>query len=137
MIADKPNILLIRDRAYSDWVLPKGHRENGETIEDAALREVREEAGLQHIKIIRPLGTYTRHVEKTGEDKTIHYFLMTPTREEKHRITEHNEKDEIAWHPLNALPPFYLAEQKDVIEKNMDMIVQIAKENSHASKTRE
>lgn len=67
----KPRILLIRDLLHTDWVLPKGHVEDGETIEEAALREVREEAGLSNIHIDRLLGTYERLVEKTEELKTI------------------------------------------------------------------
>jgi ADP-ribose pyrophosphatase YjhB (NUDIX family) len=137
IISGKPHILLIRDRAYADWVLPKGHVEEEETIEEAALREVQEEAGLRHVKIIQLLGTYTRHVEKTGEDKTIHYFLMAPTQDEKPSITKDNSEDEIAWHPLDALPNFYLPEQKYVIEKNLQIIANSAKENSPAEKTRE
>lgn len=128
-IDGKPYILLIRDRNYSDWVLPKGHLEEGETVEEAALREVADEAGLKHIKIVALLGTYERYVEKTSERKTTHYFLMIPTQNEDIATTEDNKKDEIAWLPLDNLPSFYLPEQKDLIEKNIGGITKQAKEN--------
>lgn len=51
-------ILMMRRRGW--WDLPKGHVEEGETHEQAALREVTEETGLQQVRIIRPLGT-TQH----------------------------------------------------------------------------
>jgi 8-oxo-dGTP pyrophosphatase MutT (NUDIX family) len=40
-------VLLVRAKpAPHDWVLPKGHIERGETPEETARREVREEAGV-------------------------------------------------------------------------------------------
>ncbi len=128
-IQGKPYIVLIRRREYSDWALPKGHVEADETIEEAALREVAEEAGLKHVKIISLLGTYERYREETNEQKTIHYFLMEPTQDEEFAITEDNKNDEIAWLSLGDLPPFYLNEQKDLIEKNFELIRKHAKEN--------
>jgi 8-oxo-dGTP pyrophosphatase MutT (NUDIX family) len=45
--AGKNHILLVRAKpAPHDWVLPKGHIERGEAAEDAARREVQEEAGV-------------------------------------------------------------------------------------------
>jgi bis(5'-nucleosidyl)-tetraphosphatase len=41
-----PQYLVVQARRAPDvWVLPKGHIENDETAEDAAVREVAEEAG--------------------------------------------------------------------------------------------
>ena len=37
------------------WDLPKGHIEQGESLEDCAIREVGEECGLDNLNIIRPL----------------------------------------------------------------------------------
>jgi 8-oxo-dGTP pyrophosphatase MutT (NUDIX family) len=39
-------ILVVRSSDGSDWLFPKGHVERGETPEEAAVREVREEAGV-------------------------------------------------------------------------------------------
>jgi 8-oxo-dGTP pyrophosphatase MutT (NUDIX family) len=51
-----PEYLLIRARKpASAWVFPKGHIERGETAEQAAVREVLEESGVQ-AKIVRGLG---------------------------------------------------------------------------------
>ena len=47
---DEPRYLLIRD-SYGNWGFPKGHLETGERPEDAALREVREETGLDHVRV--------------------------------------------------------------------------------------
>ena len=69
----------------------KGHVETGETIEEAALREIREEAGLEKVNIIEKIGVVSRDtVEKSGElvSKTIHLFLM------KTSVFEHKPSEE-------------------------------------------
>jgi 8-oxo-dGTP pyrophosphatase MutT (NUDIX family) len=57
----------------SHWVIPKGHIEPGEQPEAAAIREIREEAGVR-AKIIATLGTlhFTYHGEQIN---TILYLL--------------------------------------------------------------
>jgi 8-oxo-dGTP pyrophosphatase MutT (NUDIX family) len=47
--------LLVRSSRGNEWVLPKGHIEKGESEEAAALRELREEAGVTG-RIVAPLG---------------------------------------------------------------------------------
>jgi 8-oxo-dGTP pyrophosphatase MutT (NUDIX family) len=46
--ADGPRVLLLR--AYRNWDLPKGRLEDGETSLEAAIREVREETGLDRLE---------------------------------------------------------------------------------------
>ena len=48
-------LVLIRPKGADAWALPKGHIEQGERAEDAAVREVREETGLE-VGHIEPLG---------------------------------------------------------------------------------
>jgi 8-oxo-dGTP pyrophosphatase MutT (NUDIX family) len=66
------------DRPEKTWVLPKGHVEAGETIEQAALREIYEETGLTQVQLLTHLGSLMREsIRKNGEieQKTIHYYL--------------------------------------------------------------
>ena len=42
------------------WSLPKGHLDEGEDSETAAVREIQEETGIQDVKIIEKLGEYER-----------------------------------------------------------------------------
>lgn len=71
-------VVLVHRPGHSDWSLPKGKHIEGETIEQTALREVREETGLQ-CRILRPGGEsrYEYHSQQgKSRSKTVHYFLM-------------------------------------------------------------
>lgn len=59
--------------------LPKGHVEPGESTEQAALREVREEAGLPDLEIVANLGRQTVEFDWDGQYiiREESYFLMT------------------------------------------------------------
>lgn len=63
------------------WALPKGTPEYGETVEQAALREVREETGIG-VVIEASLGTidysFSRPAQGVRFDKTVHHYLMRP-----------------------------------------------------------
>ena len=69
-------ILLVHRPAYDDWSFPKGKCEDGESEEDAAVREVEEETGLR-CRLERELAT-TRYRDGRGRPKTVRYWLMTP-----------------------------------------------------------
>lgn len=62
--------------------LPKGHIDPGETPEDAALREVREESGYDGLRIVADLGEAESRFEFRGKYhiRRERYFLMVLTR---------------------------------------------------------
>lgn len=63
-----------------DWCLPKGHIEQGETIEQTAVREVREETGILGT-VVAKLGeiNYSFRVENKRIKKTVHHYLLRET----------------------------------------------------------
>lgn len=68
----EPEVLLIFRRGV--WDLPKGKADGGETIEQCALREVREEIGASDLRMLGPAGT-TVH----GYPERDRYLVKTTT----------------------------------------------------------
>ncbi len=73
----EPLYLLIRD-CYRNWGFPKGHLEEGELPDAAALREVGEETGVAKLQIHAPVETIDWHFRFRGRliHKVCHFFLM-------------------------------------------------------------
>lgn len=86
---------------FKKWAFAKGHVEKGESIIDAAVRETREEMGIDKLRVVAPLGTidfwfrdrYRAETKGVLVHKYVHYFLMqapsgakgSPQRKEKIR----------------------------------------------------
>jgi diadenosine hexaphosphate hydrolase (ATP-forming) len=69
-------LLMIKDR-YGRWTFPKGGVEPGETLEQTALREVREETSLTGPIIAKIGETKYQYQDYRGQaEKTVHYFLI-------------------------------------------------------------
>lgn len=75
-------VVLCGRRNEGLWGLPKGTPIEGESLEQTACREVREETGLQ-VRIERPVGAieywFTRPEQGVRFHKVVHHYLMTPT----------------------------------------------------------
>jgi 8-oxo-dGTP pyrophosphatase MutT (NUDIX family) len=75
----KPRVLLVTaKRNRENWIFPKGHVEKGETAEDAALREAKEEAGVLG-KLIGRAGEL--EYKFLGARARVEYFVAEFTRE--------------------------------------------------------
>ncbi|WP_205762199.1 NUDIX hydrolase [Arthrobacter mobilis] len=88
-----------------EWCLPKGHPENDETNEEAAVREIEEETGIKG-RVLATLGSIDYWFTVSGHrvHKTVHHFLLTATGGE---LTIDNDPDheavDVAWVPLAEL----------------------------------
>jgi 8-oxo-dGTP pyrophosphatase MutT (NUDIX family) len=69
--------LLIKD-SYQNWGFPKGHLESGERAEDAAMREVREETGIDDLALRGRIETIDWYFRFRGQliHKVCHFYLM-------------------------------------------------------------
>lgn len=77
LVNGSPVYLLIRD-SYRNWGFPKGHVEDGERPEGAALREVSEETGLADLAVRGLIETIDWHFRFRGKliHKVCHFYLM-------------------------------------------------------------
>ncbi len=79
--ADQLDILMIQDHK-GRWTIPKGHVEEGESLEQTAVREVGEETGLKHLKIRDKLDKIHFFYRREGKliFMTTYVYLMEATR---------------------------------------------------------
>lgn len=73
----EPLFLLIRD-SYRNWGFPKGHLEQDEGAEAAALREVQEETGIEPLHLTGAIETIDWYFRFRGRlvHKVCHFYLM-------------------------------------------------------------
>jgi 8-oxo-(d)GTP phosphatase len=92
--ADSIEVALIHRPRYDDWSLPKGKLDPGEHVLTAAVREVREETGLDVVAGRR--GLRTTYPVRQGV-KRVDYWLM---RAVGGTFEPNDEVDELRWLPV-------------------------------------
>lgn len=97
------NVLLIFRRGK--WDLPKGKLDDGETLDQCAIREVQEETGLEAVNIEKPL-TVTWHTYYQDGHlvlKESHWYLMQTENEQDLTPQQDEDIDLCIWAPLHDL----------------------------------
>ncbi|MEO7195157.1 MAG: NUDIX hydrolase [Pseudonocardiaceae bacterium] len=108
------------------WSLPKGHVEQGETVEQAAVREVAEETGIDSA-IVAELGSidYWFVAEDRRVHKTVHHFLLRAVGGELSDADV--EVTEVAWVPLADLPArLAYADERRLVQRATTMLADSA-----------
>lgn len=82
VINDSREILLVTTKEKKDWAFPKGHVEIGETIEQTAIREVKEETGYI-VELIERRSDLTYSNKETGETIRVAIFEAKPVGEQE------------------------------------------------------
>lgn len=118
---DKLFIALVREDGFAEYILPKGHVELGETLEQAAIREIGEESGLTDLSLVSKLGVSQRLNLKKTSWGTMHYFLFT-TKQTHGAPTDPHHSYALEWFPLDDLPHMFWSEQREMIEASRGRI---------------
>jgi 8-oxo-dGTP pyrophosphatase MutT (NUDIX family) len=117
-------VALSRLGGGGDCFLPKGGVEEGETLEQAARREIAEEVGITDLTLLAPLGSRSRLNWNRKRWITTHYFLFR-TGQAEGRPTDDAHDYRLVWAPLDDLPPIYWPEQRRLVEESRETILRL------------
>lgn len=106
------------------WTLPKGWVEKGEDLEQTAVREVREETGLD-ARILRKLGELTYEfyakADRSRVHKTVHLFLLECLG--GNTADHDDEVEEARWFSLgDAVQTLTYKNEREMLEKAVSLI---------------
>ena len=110
-------------RGRTLWSLPKGHIEAGETPEEAAIREVAEETGIESA-ITRSLGVIDFWFMAGGKriHKTVHHYLFKEVG--GHLQPQVTEVDDVGWFPLEEIVNLLAyPDEKKLIAKSGELVI--------------
>ena len=88
---EKIELLLIKHRSGGHWSFPKGHVESGENELQTALREIKEETGLD-VDLLDGFRQSVEYFPKPHVKKQVVYFLGSPDGDD----TVHRQEEEIS-----------------------------------------
>jgi ADP-ribose pyrophosphatase YjhB (NUDIX family) len=115
-------VALVHRRSPPLWALPKGTPDSGETLEETALRETREETGLE-VELERSISAIRYFFVRgsTRFHKTVHFYLM---RAAGGSTDAHDaEFDEVRWWPITeALAVMTYATEREIVEQAAELI---------------
>jgi 8-oxo-dGTP pyrophosphatase MutT (NUDIX family) len=119
----EPRVLIVTAKgSRRRWVLPKGRVKRGEPIKDAAVREVKEEAGVTG-RVVASAGTTEYNLR--GGRVRIEYFLI----EFQRTVGEPQKKREIEWCAVeDAIAQLTFASARRVLLDSHDKLTRLAKQ---------
>lgn len=115
-------IVLAHRRSPTVWALPKGTPADDETLEETALRETREETGLE-VTVEAPIDAIHYHFVRGSIRfrKTVHFYLMRTTGGD---LQLHDrEFDDVSWLPIaEAIELLTYPTERTVVERAAELI---------------
>ena len=118
---DQVLIALVREAAWTEYVLPKGGVEDGEDLETTARREILEEAGLHRLQLIQKLGVLER-LSFNKDHWQIGHFYLFHTDQVEGSPTGTGHHHGVWWFPIDELPEIVWPDQRDFLVRNRGLI---------------
>jgi len=120
--SSKSKILMVKNGDNGSWTLPGGLVEDEESLEAAAIREAKEETGLD-IKVFGVVAVNEAILEKQGEHAVFITFRaeITGGNQEIVRPDEINDIQWIGVEYADQLMPYYLEGLRGIIRKDVEV----------------
>ncbi len=120
---------------YEGWVLPKGTVEAGEEYKETALREVKEEAGVE-ASIIKYIGKsqYAFSIPDDVVEKEVHWYLMMADSYQSKPQKEEFFSDSGYYKYHEAYHLLKFANEKQILERAYDEYLELKRHNLWGSK---
>jgi 8-oxo-dGTP pyrophosphatase MutT (NUDIX family) len=117
-------------RELKGYVLPKGRVDPGETVEETAVREIHEEAGLTEVQKLADLGV-SEHQDLKREVWAVCQYGLYFTQQVHSEIVDTQHHFGFGWFPLEALPEMFWPCERDMLERERKRIYElvIARQN--------
>jgi len=119
-------VALIRDQNTHKWILPKGRIEEGESLEDTSLREIKEETGLKNIELVKKIDK-TNYWFKTDKQerltKEVHFYLYEDIDSKDNICVEEENFDKGQWFTKDeAFKKIGFPAQRKILDKAFKII---------------
>lgn len=112
------DIVVVQRARHGDWSLPKGHVEAAESAEQAAIREIKEETGLE-ARVEQPIGEVVYFFRRPNGDlirKTVYHYLLEAETTELGG--PNREVSEVRWIPIQQADQLLsYANDKEIVSK--------------------
>ena len=118
----EPLIALVHEKGYRGLVLPKGGVEPGETLLQAAQREVAEEAGLQRLTWVASLGKLERLTYDKLRWAITHFFLFTTDELSGVPTDASHHPHAPIWRRLDQLDDMFWPCQRQLVLQHAELI---------------
>ena len=114
VIFDGDRVLLVKrghEPLKGEWSLPGGCVEFGETLEEAAAREVLEETGLE--VVVGPVVEVLESVRRAADGRVEHHFVIIDYLCRAHggQLAHASDADDVNWVPIGELGGYRITEQ--------------------------
>ncbi|MEM5792987.1 MAG: HAD-IA family hydrolase [Candidatus Aenigmatarchaeota archaeon] len=123
IVLNNGKVCLVRDKRlnFDNWFIPKGRIEKGESEIEAAIREIREETGIEKLKLVEKLGTIIRpSVSNKKQLKIISIFLF----ETNQKRLKPEVNMEAKWFKLTeVVGKLYTPQEKKFFEKRIGRLI--------------